>query len=58
MNRIAVWLGSILVLGSVLAIGGLLGWLKYNEIILAMNTPPPPELPIACLLYTSDAADE
>lgn len=53
MNRIAVWMGSILVLGSVLAIGGVLGWLKYQEIAAAMAAPPPPEQPIAVTLADS-----
>ncbi len=46
MNRLAIWLGSILVIAAVLAIGGTLGWIKYKEITAAMTAEPPPVQPI------------
>ncbi len=45
MNRLAIGLGSILVIATVLAIGGTLGWIKYNEI--TATAEPPPVQPIA-----------
>ncbi len=53
MKRFAVWLGSLLVLGSVLAIGGVLGRLKYIEIVTAMSAEPPPEQAISVILKNS-----
>ncbi len=57
MNRIAIWLGSMLVLGSVIAIGGVLGWHKYKEITLAMIAPAPPEQAIAVTFADSTNVD-
>lgn len=45
--RIAIWTGSILILAATLAALGGLAWIKYQEIQAAMQTPPPPEMPIA-----------
>ncbi len=53
MNRLAVWIGSFLVIATVLAIGGTLGWIKYKEITKAMAAPPPPENPIAVTIANS-----
>ena len=53
MNRLAVWIGSILVFTTVLAIAATLGWIKYSEISAAMSAPPPPEQPIAVTLDKS-----
>ncbi|MDX1930835.1 MAG: efflux RND transporter periplasmic adaptor subunit [Pirellulaceae bacterium] len=57
MNRLAVWIGSFLVIAIVLAIGGTLGWLKYTEIKAAMAAPPPPENPIAVTLAEATSID-
>lgn len=57
MNRLAVWIGSFLVIAIVLAIGGTLGWIKYNEITAAMAAPPPPENPIAVTIAESTSVD-
>lgn len=57
MNRLAVWIGSFLVLAIVIAIGGTLGWIKYKEIATAMSAPPPPENPIAVTVTASSSVD-
>ena len=57
MNRLAVWIGSFLVIAIVLAIGGTLGWHKYKEITAAMAAPPPPENPIAVNFADSTSVD-
>lgn len=57
MNRLAVWIGSFLVVAVVIAIGGTLGWMKYTEITAAMAAPPPPENPIAVTVAESTSVD-
>ncbi len=57
MNRLAVWIGSFLVIAIVLAIGGRLGWIKYTEITKAMDAPPPPENPIAVTIANTTSVD-
>ena len=57
MNRLAVWIGSFLVIATVIAIGGTLGWIKYVEISKAMAAPPPPENPIAVTVADSTSVD-
>jgi len=41
------WLGSIVLVACVLAVGGALGITKYRQIEAARTAPPPPEMPIA-----------
>jgi membrane fusion protein, multidrug efflux system len=57
MNRLAVGIGSFLVIAAVIAIGGALGWHKYQEITAAMAAPPPPENPIAVTVADSTSVD-
>lgn len=42
---LATWIGSILVIACTLAGLAALGWWKYQQIIAAQSTPPPPEMP-------------
>lgn len=44
-----------MVLCTVLAIGGTLGWIKYAEITAAASAPPPPEQPVAVATKLSTA---
>ncbi len=57
MNRLAVWMGSFLVIAIVIGIGGTLGWIKYTEIVAAAAAPPPPESPIAVSVESSTSVD-
>ncbi len=47
MRLLMIWLGSILVVGAVLGIGGVLAWVKYSEVAAAASTDPPPQQPLS-----------
>ncbi len=46
-NQIRVFLGSLLLITIVLALGAALGWYKYQSIVAASQQGPPPEMPEA-----------
>lgn len=47
MNTPARWVGSLVLVLCVLALGFGLAFMKYREIQRAMAMPPPPEMPVA-----------